>query len=97
MNAILCRDAMTFEDAYWGERPPANKVVPIIIEKLKTVLDPYTRGKLIELLGESEDKSVLTILENELKNEDEFMRNWAKGSIRDLENGEKWQQDPKYL
>ncbi|WP_240222919.1 HEAT repeat domain-containing protein [Rheinheimera hassiensis] len=97
IKAIINTDAMTFEDAYWGTRPSASEAVPEIIRLLDKYEDPYTRGKLIELLGECEDKSVIPFLVNELQNPDESIRSWAKGSIEALERGEKWQKDPKYL
>lgn len=96
MDAILSRDPTTFEDAYWGARPRQELAVPLILEKMKTIHDSYTRGKLIELLGESEDASVKAVLENERNHTDESIREWASGAIDALERGEKWQRDPKY-
>ncbi|MFN3165621.1 MAG: hypothetical protein ACE37H_01000 [Phycisphaeraceae bacterium] len=66
LNDILSRDASTFEDAYWGDRPVAFEAIPALISQLEIQQDSYTRGKLIELLGESEDLSVLPILQQEL-------------------------------
>ncbi len=84
---------MTFEGAYWGPRPSTSEAVPALIALLEVYHDTYTRGKIIELLGESEDKSVIPVLEVELKNSDEGIRSWAKRAIDDLEKGERWQQD----
>ncbi|MBL9200844.1 MAG: HEAT repeat domain-containing protein [Opitutaceae bacterium] len=97
LSRILSKDAMTFEDAYWGERPPPEAAVPKILESLKTTFDPYTRGKLVELLGESGDKSVLPILEKEMRSPDQAIREWACASIAALRRDEPWQKDPKYL
>lgn len=97
LTAILSQDAVTFEDAYWGDRPASNEVVPEIIAKLSEIFDPYTRGKLIELLGECGDKSILPILEAELKNPDPSLKEWAAGSIDALIRGEPWQKNPKYI
>ena len=97
LNQILSKDAMTFENAYWGERPPAVEMVPRILQALTVCFDSYTRGKLIELLGECEDSSVLPVLEKELFSLDGHIRNWAQGSIDALKRFEPWQKFPKYL
>jgi hypothetical protein len=62
LKDILSRDAMTFENAYHGPRPPASIAVPQILSLLEKHNDDYTRGKLIELLGESNDKTLIPIL-----------------------------------
>lgn len=97
LSDILSKDPMTFEDAYWGERPPVELAVPEIIRAMDVHFDPYTRGKLIELLGECGNPAVLPILEKELLNSEESMRNWARGSIDALTGQEPWQKNPKYL
>ena len=93
---IMSRDAITFEDAYWAIRPSPELAVPLILEKMRITHDAYTRGKLIELLGESEDASVIPILEDELNHVEESIREWARGAIQALTRGDRWQQDPKY-
>ncbi|QLG88652.1 hypothetical protein HQ393_10595 [Chitinibacter bivalviorum] len=95
LNEILSRDAMTFEEAYWRERPPANEAVPRILQALTAPLDSYTRGKLIELLGECEDLSVLHVLEKELLSPDESMQFWASLSIDALNSLAPWQKSSK--
>ena len=94
---ILSSDPMTFEDAYWGVRPSAVDVVPELVKLLDLHKDSYTRGKIIELLGESGDTSILAILEIELQNPDEGIMNWAKGAIEALKSRKEWQQQPKYI
>lgn len=89
---ILSTDPMTFEDAYWGERPDSQLAVPILVELLNSYKDPNTRGKIIELLGESEEHSVLPILQKELFSEDDSIRQWAKVAIDSIVAGEKWHQ-----
>lgn len=86
---------MTFEDAYWGERPSAELAVPKIIRAMAVNFDLYTRGKLIELLGECGDNAVLPILEKEMASSDESVRNWASGSIDALARREPWQKGAK--
>ena len=92
---VIChsnRDSSTYEDAYWGARPPIKETLPEIVKLLKTVHDPYSRGKLVELLGECEDKSVLPLLKEELSHHEKDIREWAEASIESLNSNEKWQQ-----
>lgn len=96
LDKILSEDAMAFEDAYWGERPPADKALPEILMALSNHFDIYSRGKLIELLGECEDHSVMPVLEKELDNPNEGIRNWARASIEALKRVEPWQKTQKY-
>jgi hypothetical protein len=97
LRDILSKDAMTFEHAYWGERPPAELAMPEVLRAMAVHFDSYTRGKLIELLGKCEDCTLLPILENELASSDESIRNWANGSIDALHRQEPWQKIPKYV
>ena len=97
LSDILSQDATTFEDAYWNNRPPVDEAIPKIIQALDVYLDTHSRGKLIELLGECGNLSILPIIEKELLSTDEVIRKWAKGSIESLNNLESWQKQPKYL
>jgi HEAT repeat protein len=63
---IRDRDPMTFEDAYYGDRPTGPDVLPRLINELHQSPDEYTRGKFLELLGEMGDESVVPILLAEL-------------------------------
>ncbi|MFT2090086.1 hypothetical protein [Paraglaciecola sp. 2405UD69-4] len=94
LNDIVDEDATAFEDAYWGQRPSARDTIPEIIKLLNIHSEPYTKGKLIELLGESEDKSVVPYLEKELDSVYEEVRNWAKLAIDALNRGDKWEKEP---
>ena len=89
LSAILSKDSITFEDAYWDVRPPVEEAIPKIIEALKVTLDAYTRGKLIELLGECGNLTILPILEEELKNADSSIQRWAILSIEALKRSKK--------
>lgn len=97
MADILSQDPMTFEDAYWGERPSVDVVLPLILTELERADDSYTRGKLIELLGETGDQSLMPVLQRELQHSDEAVRKWARLSIEVIQKGEPWQRHPKYL
>ena len=97
ISNILSTDPSIYENAYWGSRPDKVKVVPILISLLETVHDSYSRGKIIELLGESEDSSVISLLEVESRHPDQRIRDWANGAIVDLNKGEKWEKVERYL
>lgn len=59
LDQILDQDPATFEDAYWGLRPAAAIAVPHLLARLAAAHDGYSRGKLLELLGESGDSAVI--------------------------------------
>jgi len=91
LSRILDPDPMRFEDAYWGPRPDADLAVPHLLKLLSTTNDAYTRGKVLELLGESGDCSVSEALKAELTHPDERVREWARLAIVDLNEGAPWQ------
>jgi HEAT repeat protein len=74
---IRSRDAMTFEDAFWGPRPTGPAVVPRLIAELQRATDSYTRAKLVELLGEMGDISAVPVLVAELAHPENEIRVWA--------------------
>ncbi|WP_129582934.1 HEAT repeat domain-containing protein [Solilutibacter tolerans] len=92
LSQILDRDPHTFENAYWGNRPDSKKAVPRLIELLPTVHDAYTRGKILELLGESGDPSVAAVISLDLDHADQEVRKWAGLALSALDKGTHWQQ-----
>lgn len=78
---------MTFEDAYEAPRPAGPDVVPRLVAEMHAARDGYTRGKFIELLGESGDASVVPELIAELEHPDQTVRNWAVTAL-DMIGGE---------
>ena len=75
---------MTFEDAYWGERPTGPDVVPRLIVELHRSTDGYTRGKFAELLGEMGDALVVPVLVAELDHTEPDARQWALRALDEL-------------
>lgn len=75
---------MTYEDAYWGERPTGPEVVPRLLSELQGSTDGYTRGKFTELLGEMGDASVVPHLIAELAHPDLGVRPWAALALEQL-------------
>ena len=84
INEIKSLDAMTFEDAYHGERPSGSAVVPRLLAEMRAAPDVYTRGKFIELLGEMADRSIVPDLIPELAHPNQNVRQWAVTSLRAL-------------
>ncbi len=76
---------MTFEHAYWGERPIGPDVVARLIAELHRSLDGSTRGKFAELLGEMGDASVVPVLVAELDHPEPVVRQWAVLALEQLE------------
>ena len=70
IQRIRSRDPMTYEDAYHDERPSGPDFVLRLIVELHRAEDSYTRGKFSELLGETEDPSVVPVLIAELEHPD---------------------------
>lgn len=75
---------MTFEDAYWCERPTGPDVVPRLVAELHRSPDGYTRGKFAELLGEMGDASVVPVLVAELDHPEPDARQWAMLALEQL-------------
>lgn len=92
LSQILDRDAMTFENAYWGTRPDAALVVPRLLQLLSTTHDAYSRGKILELLGESGDHSVAETISVDLTHPNQEVRKWAALALSALDQGTPWQQ-----
>lgn len=91
LDQILDQDPATFEDAYWGLRPAAAIAVPHLLVRLPAVDDGYSRGKLLELLGESGDSTVIPTLRAELQHPLEEVRQWAQLALNALDRGIAWQ------
>ena len=81
---IKSRDALTYEDAYEGERPAGPGVVARLIRELHAAPDGYTRGKFAELLGEMGDSTVVPELVAELAHPDPDFRAWVLFALNAL-------------
>ena len=92
IRQILDRDTATFENAYWGPRPDPAIAVPLLLQLLQTTHDAYSRGKILELLGESGDHSVVPAISSDLTHPDQQVRKWAKLALSALDQGTPWQQ-----
>ncbi|WP_312705441.1 hypothetical protein [Stenotrophomonas lactitubi] len=91
LDQILDQDPATFEDAYWGLRPAAAIAVPHLLARLAAAHDGSSRGKLLELLGESGDSAVIPTLQAELQHPLEEARDWAQLALDALDRGTSWQ------
>ena len=81
---IRDRDAMTYENAYWGVRPAGPGVVLRLVSELLSSPDGFTRGKFAELLGEMGDVSVVPILIAELSHSEPAARQWAVLALKEI-------------
>jgi hypothetical protein len=92
LKQILARDPTTFENAYWGPRPDPAIAIPRLLQLLKTAHDSYSRGKILELLGETGDHSLIPVISTELQHPDQDVRKWAHLALSALDQGTPWQQ-----
>ena len=95
LRQILDHDAQIFEDAYWGLRPDPVIVVPRLLQLLEITHDAYSRGKILELLGESGDPSVASVISADLHHADQRVREWAELALAALNLGTPWQHGPE--
>ena len=77
MVRLRSRDPATYEDAYEEIQPHVRRYVPALIAELAHAPDGYTRGKLLELLGDAQDPTALPVLAQELEHPDPDVRHWA--------------------
>jgi HEAT repeat protein len=81
-------DPETFEGAYACLRPIAAEIVPMLLKGLSGAADPYERGKFVELLGHSKNKTAVPALELELAHPDQDVRQWAVTALREIASPE---------
>lgn len=91
LEEILDLDSMTFENAYWGVRPDPAIAIPRLLLLLRSTQDSLSRGKILELLGESGDHSTIPVISAELDHPDQHVRDWARLALSALEQGTPWQ------
>ena len=71
-----------YEAAYAELAAKAAKYVPNLLTALKHAQDPYTRGKIIELLGDAGSAAAVPVLAAELAHADQDVRQWAVHSLQ---------------
>jgi HEAT repeat protein len=77
LQRICSKDGLTFEDAFDELCPIASQYLPELINTLACSADPYTRGKIIELLGYTHSESAVPTILGELEHPDQNVRQWA--------------------
>jgi hypothetical protein len=90
VEMIRSRNALLFEEAFgwlvgWSDTKP--RVIAYgteLVELMQAETDPRTRAIFIELLGFTESKSVLPILQAELLSPFPEVREWATLSLNQL-------------
>jgi HEAT repeat protein len=81
---IRSHDHMTYEHAFWGERPNGPEVISRLVAEMQNSADADTRGKFIELLGEMGDASVIAVLMQELFHNEIGIRQWTVWTLEEL-------------
>ena len=81
---IRSRDAITYEDAYHGERPAEPGLLARLVAEMHAAPDGFTRGKFAELLGEMGNASVVPHLIAELSHPEPDTQLWAALALETL-------------
>jgi HEAT repeat protein len=84
LKDIWSTDAETSEEAYFALAGKAHEIVPELLAELRKATDAFTRGKFIELLGDSRRPQVTLVLAAELRHEDQSVRQWAVSALREI-------------
>ena len=64
---LRSKDALTFEGGYHALLPRVREFRDELVQLLQVEEDPRMRGRFVELLGETEDASLVGILRAELE------------------------------
>ena len=70
-------DALTFEDGYHALRSHVRAHRDHLVRLLQTELSPEMRGRLVELLGETQDPSLAEVLHTQLETEHPQVIPWV--------------------
>lgn len=85
VEMIRSKDALTYEGGYNLLADKAALYVDELIALVKGEDDPFTRGKFVELLGETRDPKALPALAEELNHLDQNVRQWAVTGLSKLD------------
>ena len=85
IEIIRSKDALTYEEGYLLLVDKASLYVDELIALVKGEDDPYTRGKFVELLGETRSPKALSALAEELNHPDQNVRQWAVTGLNKLD------------
>jgi HEAT repeat protein len=77
VTRIRSRDPLTFEVGSAELLPRVRGFVPQLLDELARTPDAYTRGKFIELLGNTQSRAAIPALGRELAHPDLNVRQWA--------------------
>lgn len=88
MYLMRKHDPQLQEDGFAMLRPIADGVLPQLIEAFETESDHGLRCWLLELIGDARSESALPLLAEELRNDDESIRDWAERGLVQLDTKE---------
>ncbi len=74
---IKSRDPLVYEDAFHDQWPDDPALIERLVTEMHAAEDAYTRGKFIELLGETGHEGVIDHLVRELGDPRGDVRQWA--------------------
>ncbi len=83
---LRSKDAMTYEEGYHWLLGNVDEHFDQIVSLMQTESNIDMRGKFIELLGDSSNEKVISVLEKELTSPHRDVRFWAHSQLGYLEN-----------
>ncbi|MGQ0467794.1 MAG: HEAT repeat domain-containing protein [Sporichthyaceae bacterium] len=86
MQMMRQHNPQTQEDGFALLRPVAVDHLPELIEAFETEQDHGLKCWLLELIGLARSEGAFSVLERELSNDDESLRDWAVLGLRQLNN-----------
>ena len=89
LELVCSDDPMTFEDGYHLLLPRVGEYVVQISEALKEERNPSNQAKLIELLGECEDETLVPLLTGFLNSESGDIVSWSLTALEKTAAGTK--------
>jgi HEAT repeat protein len=85
IQMIRSDDAMTYEDGYHSLLGRAHEYTDKLIQLMQDEKSPDMRGKFIELLGDTNDPKIISLLALELENPERIVRQWAFWSLEQFD------------
>lgn len=88
MRLMRKNDPQLQEDGFHTLLPVASDVLPQLIEEYQAESDHGLRCWLLELIGQARSPDALPILSQELRSDNESIRDWARRGLEKLDTKE---------
>jgi hypothetical protein len=82
------RDPQVMEDGFHWLRSHVAEFVPGLLAAFRDEMDRGVKCWLLELIGDSRDARALDLLVEQLRSEDESLRQWAETGLKTLDSRE---------